>query len=73
MEEDIPITQALRTTTYDELRTANRDEFYRGRNNAPAPAAPPPRPTIRNERPGPSSGGKVKNQYGDVWESTSLD
>ncbi|CAG9860523.1 unnamed protein product [Phyllotreta striolata] len=60
------------TTTYEELRLKNREEYKQQRlgninDNAP-PASLPPRDSGRSNRPNTIDS---KNKYGDSWETVS--
>ncbi|GLV33721.1 asrij [Carabus blaptoides fortunei] len=72
-EESMPPIQD-KTTSYDELRKQNRDEYQKHRTSSykgmPSPADVPPvrRPQAEPERSALSSAPKRTNMYGDAME-----
>ncbi|XP_055688203.1 OCIA domain-containing protein 1 isoform X2 [Lutzomyia longipalpis] len=71
-EDNLPLDPPKSSTTYDELRQKNREEYMRKmRGGAPAEPSPPPlverKPLPPREAAPDVSASGQKNKYGDVW------
>ncbi|XP_059613261.1 OCIA domain-containing protein 1 isoform X2 [Phlebotomus argentipes] len=69
-DDNLPLDPPKTSTSYDELRQRNREEYMKKMRGPPQPETPPPverRPPPPREVPQPQDGSAQKNKYGDVW------
>lgn len=74
LSEDVDLSEPLNmqknTTSYDELRHKNRDEFYKKNRQWYTPKTserPPATSETTRQAPTRNASSQEKNEYGDVW------